>query len=396
MIPTNKLGKKSLFQKRTTEETWSPLAYGYLSLVMAGRVAKYTGQYITRKTPKEQPFMIGVTVAMLYPVIETVSIRQYRLFMSTCLKMINIWAGLGSESKRAKWATHVQGQGWQGYWVPFQDQLNPVSAIKKGEAEVNIPKATVVGSGCDIVLLAVHGGGFIDGNALMFLDYFRKLMKSVQQAQDVKIGVLSVEYGLSPENPFPVALNEITAAYQDLVKQYGVNSKRIIIFGDSAGGNLCLSASLKLRDAHQDLGAPAGHVLICPWVRSPEPLHSSLYDVVSAAGCELYIEAYTQNKPENLASPYTSPFNSPTLAGLSPMLVFIGGVEILRPSIEEFVELARTEGGVDVKTVVGAGRSHNYFLLDDISTAKDREESWAAIGEFVSTAHQRRLASLEN
>ncbi|KAK5816756.1 Alpha/Beta hydrolase protein [Linnemannia elongata] len=396
MIPTNKPGKKSLFQKRTTEETWSPLAYGYLSLVMAGRVAKYTGQYITRKTPKEQPFMIGAAVAMLFPLSETISIRQYRLFMSTCLKMIDLRAGLGSEAKKAKWATHVQGQGWQGYWIPFQDQVNPVAAVKKGKEEVNIPKTTAVGSGCDVVLLAVHGGGFIDGNALMFLDYFRNLMKSVQQTQDVKIGILSVEYGLAPENPFPGALNEITAAYQDLVKQYGVDSKRIIVFGDSAGGNLCLSASLKLRDAHQDLGAPAGHVLICPWVRSPEPLHSSLYDLVNAAGCEMFIEAYTQNKPEILASPYTSPFNSPTLAGLPPMLVFMGGVEILRPSIEEFVERARTEGGVDVKTVVAPGRSHNYFLLNDISTSKDREESWVAIGEFVGAAHQRRLASLQD
>lgn len=78
------------------------------------------------------------------------------------------------------------------------------------------------------------------------------------------------------------------------------------------------------------------------------------------------------------------------------MLVFTGGVEILRPSIEEFVERARTEGGVDVKTVVGAGRSHNYFLLNEISTTKDREESWVAIGEFVGSAHHRCLASLKN
>lgn len=255
---------------------------------LAGRVAKYTGQYITRKTPKEQPFMIGVAVAMLYPLSETLSIRQYRLFMSTSLKMIDLRAGLGSEAKRATWATHIQGQGWQGYWIPFQDQVNPVAAVKKSEEEVNVPKTTAVGSGCDIVLLAVHGGGFIDGKALMFLDYFRKLMKSVQQTQDVKIGILSVEYGkqnqtslffscscslalsshslfeqvgkskiapllcllserrvrcsqplsifpivgilgLAPENPFPGALNEITAAYQDLVKQYGVDSKRIIL-----------------------------------------------------------------------------------------------------------------------------------------------------------------------
>ncbi|KAG0302461.1 hypothetical protein BGZ97_002335, partial [Linnemannia gamsii] len=284
------------------------------------------GQYITGKTPKEQTFMIGVVVAMLYPLSETLSIRQYRLFMSTSLKLIDLRAGLGSEAKKAKWATHVQGQGWQGYWIPFQDQVNHViSKVKKGEEEVNVPKTTAVGTECDIVLLAVHGGGFIDGKALMFLDYYRKLMKSVQQTQGMKIGILSVEYGLAPENPFPGALNEITAAYQDLVKQYGVDSKRIVLFGDSAGGNLVLSTSVKLRDAYSNLGSPAGHVLICPWVRGPDPLQSSLYDLVNAAGCEMFVEAYTQNKPENLNSPYTSPFNSPTLQGLSPMLVFIGG-----------------------------------------------------------------------
>ncbi|KAF9904606.1 hypothetical protein EC991_002534 [Linnemannia zychae] len=313
--------------------------------------------------------------------------------MSTCLKMIDFRNGLGSEAKRAKWAAPVQGQGWQGYWIPFQDQDVPKERKKsKGDEEVNVPKAVPVGAGCDIVLLAVHGGGFIDGKATMFLDYFRKLMKSVQQNQNVKIGVLSVEYGLSPENPFPTALNEITAAYHDLVKKHGVDSKRIIIFGDSAGGNLCLSTSLKLRDAHPELGSPAGHVLICPWVRSPEPLQSSLYDLVNAAGCEMFVEAYTQNKPEALSSPYTSPFNSTTLQGLPPMLVFMGGVEILRPSIEQFVERARSEGGVDVKTVVGEGRSHNYFLLNVISTKEDREVSYRAIGEFVLESYRRRLS----
>ncbi|KAG0369914.1 hypothetical protein BGX24_002249, partial [Mortierella sp. AD032] len=352
MISTTKPNKKSLFQRRTTEETWSPLAYGYLSLVMAGRVAKYTGQYLTGKTPAKQPYLIGVNVAMLYPLSETVSIRQYRLFMSTCLKFIDTRAGLGSEAKKAQWAAPTQGQGWKGYWIPFQGQVDSEVNKKKekdskDKEEANVPKTTPVGTGCDVILLAVHGGGFIDGKAIMFLDYFRKLMKSVQETQNIKIGILSVEYGLSPENPFPSALNEVTAAYHDLVKQHGVDSRRIILFGDSAGGNLCISTSLKLRDAHPDLGSPAGSVLICPWVRSPQPLESSLYDLVNAAGCEMFVEAYTQNKPENLSSPYTSPFNSPTLQGLSPMLVFTGGVEILRPSIEEFVERARQEGGVD-------------------------------------------------
>ncbi|KAF9119226.1 hypothetical protein BGW39_000451 [Mortierella sp. 14UC] len=396
-VPAFKAQLKAGQDNWAAAANWSPLAYGYLSLVMAGRVAKYTGQYITGKTPAKQSYLIGVNVAMLYPLSEIVSIRQYRLFMSTCLKLIDIRAGLGSEAKRAKWAAPVQGQGWQGYWIPFQDQVDSKkskdSKDSKDKEEVNVPKTTPVGAGCDVVLLAVHGGGFIDGKAIMFLDYFRKLMKSVQQNQGVKIGVLSVEYGLSPENPFPAALNEIAAAFHDLVKQHGVDSKRIILMGDSAGGNLCLSTSLKLRDAHPDLGSPAGHVLISPWVRGPEPLQSSLYDLVNAAGCEMFVEAYTQNKPENLSSPYTSPFNATTLQGISPMLVFIGGVEILRPSIEQFVERARSEGGVDVRTVVGEGRSHNYFLLDEISTNEDREVSYRAIGEFALEAHRRRFVS---
>ena len=162
------------------------------------------------------------------------------------------------------------------------------------------------------------------------------------------------------------------------------------LVGDSAGGNLCLSSSIKLRDAFADLGSPAGHVLICPWVRGPQPLESSLYDLVNAAGCEMFVEAYTQNKPEVLSSPYTSPFNTPTLAGLSPMLVFMGGVEILRPSIEQFVERARADG-VDVQAIVGEGRSHNYFLLNEISTNKDREDSYVAIGDFILGAHRRHL-----
>ena len=76
------------------------------------------------------------------------------------------------------------------------------------------------------------------------------------------------------------------------------------------------------------------------------------------------------------------------------MLLFTGGVEILRPSIEQFVERARGDG-VEVKMVVGEGRSHNYMLLNDISTSQDREESYLTIGEFLSAAHHRRLATLE-
>lgn len=113
-----------------------------------------------------------------------------------------------------------------------------------------------------------------------------------------------------------------------------------------------------------------------------------MFDFVSTTGCEIYTEAYIQNQSENMRCPYTSPISAPTLAGLPPMLIFIGGVEILRPSIEKFVAKASAEG-VEVTAVLKEGRSHNYMLLDDISTSEDRFEAWQAMSKFVVEAHTR-------
>ncbi|KAG0016960.1 hypothetical protein BGZ81_010969 [Podila clonocystis] len=353
---------------------------------MTARAAKYTGLYLTGKTPKTQPYMFGIKGAMLFPVIETVSLRQARAFQKTVLSVVDFTHGLGSPAKKAKWATPVSGHGWKGFWIPFQDQQTEKDKTK--DISNNIEIADIpIGSGCDMVVLAIHGGGYIDGDALMSLNYFKHWMKSAQKEQQIKIGIVAVEYSLSPEVAYPVAMNEIIAAYTDLIQNHNVSSKRIVLFGDSAGGNITLGTSLKLRDAFQDLGAPAGHILVCPWVRSTDLLENSMFDFVSTTGCEIYTEAYIQNQAANMHCAYTSPISA-TLEGLSPMLIFIGGVEILRPSIEKFVAKASADG-VEVVTVLKEGRSHNYMLLDDISTPEDRYEAWQAMSKFVVEVHSR-------
>ncbi|KAF9428383.1 hypothetical protein BGZ94_002601 [Podila epigama] len=114
--------------------------------------------------------------------------------------------------------------------------------------------------------------------------------------------------------------------------------------------------------------------------------------MVSTKGCQLYSEAYTQDQPENNRLPYVSPMSAPTLAGLGPMLIFIGGVEILRPSLEKFVDKARTEG-VEVKAVVAEGRSHNYMLWEDTSTEEDRMQARQAMGQFMQKVYERFQSS---
>ncbi|KAF9417086.1 hypothetical protein BGZ94_010034 [Podila epigama] len=172
---------------------------------------------------------------MLFPVIETVSIRQARAFQKTILSALELSQGLDTDAKKREWAVPVQGNGWKGFWIPFQDQLNNTgslkhdNSLKASTATGSIIDGTPIGTGCDVVVMAVHGGGYIDGHALMFLDYFKRLMKHMQKEHALRIGIVSVEYSLSPEVAYPVAMNECIAAYSDLVKVYNINTKRIIL-----------------------------------------------------------------------------------------------------------------------------------------------------------------------
>lgn len=116
--------------------------------------------------------------------------------MKTTLDMLARLDGLGPEEQK-KWACAVEGKGWKGHWIPFQDQVNSVKSAddKDSKATTMVPPEQVpLGSGCDLVLLAIHGGGFIDGSPLMFLHYLRTAMKSLQQNHDMKVAILSVDY----------------------------------------------------------------------------------------------------------------------------------------------------------------------------------------------------------
>lgn len=146
---------------------------------------------------------------------------------------------------------------------------------------------------------------------------------------------------------------------------------------------MCLTTALKLRDDYPDVGLPAGQVLFSPWVMCPKPLKDSPDDYITNYGGRLFMEAYTQNLASVQSSPYASPIQVPTLAGMPRMLIFIGGAEILRPSIESFVAKARAEG-VHVETELKEGQAHDYCLIEEISGAKVKRESEAKIGRFVA------------
>ncbi|KAI9023989.1 Alpha/Beta hydrolase protein [Hyaloraphidium curvatum] len=116
-------------------------------------------------------------------------------------------------------------------------------------------------SGFDLpTLLYFHGGGFIDNSA----ESHQGLTSSFAQHG---VRVVSINYRLSPENPFPAALTDAISAYKHLLLNDGVSEERIFFGGDSAGGNLAQAAAIWVRDhgSNEDIPRPAGLILISPW-----------------------------------------------------------------------------------------------------------------------------------
>jgi acetyl esterase/lipase len=120
--------------------------------------------------------------------------------------------------------------------------LGGVAAEKLSSAQADPAKA----------MLYIHGGGFVGGvpgnhRALTW-----------RLADKIGIPVYAIDYRLAPEHPFPAGLDDCVAAYRALLDQ-GIAAKSIVIGGDSAGGNLTLTAALKLKE----LGLPQPAALVC-------------------------------------------------------------------------------------------------------------------------------------
>lgn len=89
------------------------------------------------------------------------------------------------------------------------------------------------------LVIHIHGGGFIAMSSNSHENYLRKWCNKLE------VPVISIDYGLSPENPYPMALDDVWQAYNWIISysahEFGISLDKIILVGDSAGGNLVLS-----------------------------------------------------------------------------------------------------------------------------------------------------------
>ena len=189
----------------------------------------------------------------------------------------------------------------------------------------------------DRVILYLHGGGWVIGSPLTH----RALNSTIAEATNLKI--LSIDYRLAPEDPFPAALEDCVNAYKWLLSN-GLKNDHIIIAGDSAGGNLTLTTLLKLKDQGIDL--PAGAICLSPatdlTLTDDSYFENAETDPILAdIGVFWWMVIYFAG--EDPRNPYISPLFG-DLKGLPPILVQASTCEMLYSDATRFVEKAKKAG----------------------------------------------------
>ncbi|MEC0206434.1 alpha/beta hydrolase [Paenibacillus lautus] len=216
------------------------------------------------------------------------------------------------------------------------------------------------------VILYTHGAGWVFGNAHTHDRLIRELAVGSQSA------VVFTNYSLSPENRYPVAIEEVYAALDWVAEngsQYGFDTNRIVVAGDSVGGNMSAAITLMAKDRK----GPKIHKQLLFYPVTDASFDNDSY-IQFAEGYFLRRDAmqwfwdqYTTD-PEQRKEIYASPLQATTeqLAGLPEALVITGEADVLRDEGEAYANKLR-EAGVRVTAVRFQGIIHDFVMLNDLA-----------------------------
>nr|CCA17643.1 hormonesensitive lipase putative [Albugo laibachii Nc14] len=222
-----------------------------------------------------------------------------------------------------------------------------------------------------LVLLYIHGGGFF--GRFLQSDLYNTSMWAAQ----VGAVIVYVDYGLTPETQFPVPLQQCFQAYKWLVNGgLGFSPDRVVLFGESAGGNLAAACCIKC--IQENLQLPAGMTLMYPALSmhlSPSPsrfLHQS--DPVLPRGImELSLNSYypshghSSQYKHNIHDPLVSPglADDEDLKHFPPTALSVGDLDpLLDDSVDLYTRL--TILNVPATLKIYQGLSHGYIIYGNL------------------------------
>jgi acetyl esterase len=223
-------------------------------------------------------------------------------------------------------------------------------------------------------LVYLHGGGW----TLFSVDTHDRVMR--EYAARAGCCVIGVDYALSPERKFPVALEQVADVVTRLAtegRELGIDAARMAIGGDSAGANLSVASCLLLRDQAPVLPVCAMLLNYGAFVsRCSEDSCRRFGGPEYMLGCE-EMAGYWRNymrSSEDAQNPLVCPLLA-SLEGLPPAFFAIAECDVLA---EQNLEMARRlqEAGVSVRRVIYPGASHSFIEAMSIAAVSDR-----ALGE---------------
>ncbi|EJL87542.1 esterase/lipase [Herbaspirillum sp. CF444] len=204
------------------------------------------------------------------------------------------------------------------------------------------------------LVLYFHGGGFVSGG----LDDADLQAQYISQHSHAV--VLSVDYALAPAKPFPAAPEDAYAACCWAVKNAAdlhIDTSRIAVAGDDAGGNLAASLTMITRDR---CAAPfAAQVLISPMLDPSMTLLGDAKRLNSDITAEKCAAGYRQYLPQTMQRlhPYAAPLEASRLAGLPPAFIATAECDVLHTEAEKYAS-SLIRAGVHTQVARFAGLTH--------------------------------------
>ncbi|MFC4705093.1 alpha/beta hydrolase [Paraburkholderia caffeinitolerans] len=215
-----------------------------------------------------------------------------------------------------------------------------------------------------------HGGGFVLGSVELMDDIARKLCR------DVEAVIISVDYRLAPEHPYPAAHDDaLTATLWAFhhAASLGGDTSCVAVAGESAGGNLAASAVQALRDRAYALAA---QLLVVPGVdmaRDVAALKARNRDfpMLGTADLEDIVRLYMGERREEATQSPPSPLRAVCHTGLPPAIIAVAGHDAL---CEEGRTYARclTDAGVGVRLLQFDDMFHPFFGFFEVSASARR------------------------
>jgi acetyl esterase len=227
-------------------------------------------------------------------------------------------------------------------------------------ARVYTPKTLRQADGMAPCLVFFHGGGWVIGD----LDSHDVVCRTL--AHEGELIVIAVDYRLSPEAKFPAAVDDAIAAttwISDNAMTLGIDAARLMVGGDSAGGNLAAVVSIHARDSSGP--SIAGQVLIYPGTdfRMTHPSHREPETSILLTHSVIqWFKNHYLNGPEDIDDWRASPARVENLARLPPAYVLTAGADPLRDEGDEFATRLK-HAGVAVTWRTFPGQFHGFFTM---------------------------------